>query len=88
MFESESFTPNMLLSFEHGVGLTPSAREQLYYTALENSTDNYGYYLLKVGVNQLYNYLMSFFYTHHEIPLNFISLSNAYFLTGSFAGQV
>jgi hypothetical protein len=77
----------MLLSFEYGVGLIPSSREQLYYNYLENSTDNYGYYLLNVGVNYLYNFLMSFFYTFNEIPLNFINISNLYFLTGAFSGQ-
>jgi hypothetical protein len=87
LLDSQSFTPNMLLSFEYGVGLTPAAREQLYYTSLENSTDSYGYYLLHVGVNSLYNFFMSFFYTFSEIPLNFINLSNLYFLTGAFSGQ-
>jgi hypothetical protein len=77
----------MLLSFEYGVNLTPAAREQLYYTSLENSTDNYGYYLLNIGVNYLYNFFMSFFYTFNEIPLNFINISNLYFLTGTFSGQ-
>lgn len=77
----------MLLSFEYGVGLSSSAREQLYYTQLENTTDSYSYYLLNVAVNYLYNYLMSFFYTFNEIPLNFVNVSNLYFLTGSFSGQ-
>lgn len=87
MFEEQAITPNMLLSFEHGLGLTPAAREQLYFTAIENSSDNYGYYLLHVAMNSFYNFLMGFFYTYHELPLNFINVSNIYFLTGASSGQ-
>jgi hypothetical protein len=87
LFEEHAITPNMLLSFEHGIGLTPAAREQLYFTSIENSTDSYSYYLLHVAINSLYNFMISFFYNYHEIPLNFINISNIYFLTGSSTGQ-
>jgi len=57
LFGLETITPNMLMAFEYGLYSLPTDRDQLYYFYLEETTDNYAYYLIQVWVHKFYNSL-------------------------------
>lgn len=57
LFGLESITPNMLMAFEYGLYSLPTDRDQLYYFYLEETTDNYAYYLVQVAIHKFYNFI-------------------------------
>lgn len=81
----ESIEPSTFTSFNYGITNLSMDRDQRYYFELENSTTNYLYYLVNVGVNKLYNFAAQTIYST-DYATNYLSSGFSVASISAFSG--
>lgn len=77
-----SISPNMLMSFQYGLNIIPSERDQLYYLNLESGNSGLSSYRIPALFESIYSTCLSpsliNFYTNFQLSV---------FSLGSLTGQ-
>ena len=81
-----SITPNMLMSFQYGLNIIPSERDQLYYLNLESGNSGFSSYQTPAIFEALYNTYLSPF-VGSSIMSIYSSIQLSIFSMGSLTGQ-
>jgi len=81
-----SITPNMLMSFQYGLNIIPSERDQLYYLNLESGNSGFSSYQTPAIFEALYNTYVSPFVGSSIMGI-YSSVQLSIFSMGSLTGQ-
>lgn len=81
-----SITPNMLMSFQYGLNIIPSERDQLYYLNLESGNGGFSSYQIPTVFESLYSTYLSPFIGSSLMNI-YSNIQLSIFSMGSVTGQ-